>query len=197
MSDVKLTKTDLRQQQIKLTQLKEYLPTLRLKKSLLQVEVNLTKIKIDKLTSEKDNVKEEVLRFGSLLTEKSGIDPLDYVQVDHVIKHYENIAGVEIPIFERVVFPKEEYSLFDTPIWIDTAIEKMKKLVTLKENIFVEEEKKRALQKELNEVSIRVNLFEKVLIPRAESNIKKIKIFLGDQELAAVAQAKVAKTKIL
>ncbi|EKE08245.1 MAG: V-type ATP synthase, subunit D [uncultured bacterium] len=60
----------------------------------------------------------------------------------------------------------------------------------------VAEEKKRSLEKELREVSIRVNLFEKVLIPRAQENIKKIKIFLGDQQLSAVAQAKVAKKKI-
>jgi V/A-type H+-transporting ATPase subunit D len=42
-----------------------------------------------------------------------------------------------------------------------------------------------------------VNLFEKILIPRAQQNIKKIKIFLGDQLLAAVCQAKVSKQKIL
>jgi len=42
-----------------------------------------------------------------------------------------------------------------------------------------------------------VNLFEKVLIPRSQENIKKIRIFLGDQQLSAVAQAKVAKRKIL
>ncbi len=57
-------------------------------------------------------------------------------------------------------------------------------------------EKKRALQKELRDVSIRVNLFEKILIPRSQDNISKIRIFLGDQQLAAVAQAKVAKQKI-
>jgi V/A-type H+-transporting ATPase subunit D len=62
--------------------------------------------------------------------------------------------------------------------------------------ISIAEEKKIALEKELREVSIRVNLFEKILIPRCEENIKKIKIFLGDQLLAAVSQAKVAKTKI-
>ena len=45
-------------------------------------------------------------------------------------------------------------------------------------------------------MSIRVNLFEKILIPRALRNIKKIKVFLGDQQLAAVSQAKVAKAKI-
>jgi V/A-type H+-transporting ATPase subunit D len=41
-----------------------------------------------------------------------------------------------------------------------------------------------------------VNLFEKILIPRSQENIKKIRVFLGDQQLAAVAQAKVAKRKI-
>jgi V/A-type H+-transporting ATPase subunit D len=34
------------------------------------------------------------------------------------------------------------------------------------------------------------------LIPRAEANIRKIKVFLGDQLLAAVSRAKVAKSKI-
>jgi V/A-type H+-transporting ATPase subunit D len=57
-------------------------------------------------------------------------------------------------------------------------------------------EKLAALEKELREVSIRVNLFEKILIPRAVSNIKKIKVFLNDQQLEAVSQAKVAKAKI-
>ena len=41
-----------------------------------------------------------------------------------------------------------------------------------------------------------MNLFEKVLIPRADRNIRRIRIFLGDQQLAAVAQAKVSKKKI-
>jgi V/A-type H+-transporting ATPase subunit D len=34
------------------------------------------------------------------------------------------------------------------------------------------------------------------LIPRSTENIKKIRVFLGDQQLAAVSQAKVAKAKI-
>ena len=70
-------------------------------------------------------------------------------------------------------------------------------MVVIREKIHVAEEKKHALEKDLRDVSIRVNLFEKVLIPSSEQNIKKIKVFLGDQALAAVAQAKVAKQKIL
>ncbi|EKE22261.1 MAG: hypothetical protein ACD_7C00009G0002, partial [uncultured bacterium] len=72
---------------------------------------------------------------------------------------------------------------------------KLQEMISLKEKINVEEEKKRSLEKELKDVSIRVNLFEKILIPRTLKNIKKIKIFLGDQELAAISQAKIAKLK--
>jgi V/A-type H+-transporting ATPase subunit D len=94
------------------------------------------------------------------------------------------------------VFREPDYALFDTPVWTERAVELVSEVVILREKISIAEEKKRALEKELREVSIRVNLFEKILIPRAQENIKKIRIFLGDQQLASVAQAKVAKKKI-
>jgi V/A-type H+-transporting ATPase subunit D len=97
---------------------------------------------------------------------------------------------------QQVVFREPEYFLFDTPVWTDRATEMLRDLVTAREKITIAKEKRRALEKELREVSIRVNLFEKILIPRSQTNIKKIKIFLGDQQLAAVAQAKVAKRKL-
>jgi V/A-type H+-transporting ATPase subunit D len=123
-------------------------------------------------------------------------DVTSYAEILHVKKRYENVAGVEIPLLDKVVFRPNEYSLFDTPAWTDRATELLRELVTVRETINIGEEKRRALEKELRDVSIRVNLFEKVLIPRAEENIKKIRIFLGDQQLGAVAQAKVAKKKI-
>jgi V/A-type H+-transporting ATPase subunit D len=119
-----------------------------------------------------------------------------YADILLVKKTYENIAGVEIPLFGKVVFREPEYFLFDTPVWTDSATDLLRELITAREKINVAEEKRRALEKELREVSIRVNLFEKILIPRSTENIKKIRIFLGDQQLAAVAQAKVAKRKI-
>ena len=130
----------------------------------------------------------------------TGIDADNLFQaceVETVKKHYENIAGVEIPVFEEVVFPKPTYFLFDTSFWLESGIRGVQNLVETREKMTVISEKKRLLEKELREVSIRVNLFEKIMIPRKESNIKKIKIFLGDQQLAAVSQAKASKRKIL
>ena len=103
---------------------------------------------------------------------------------------------MEIPLLEKILFREPEYFLFDTPPWTDRAMAILRELVTVREKLAIAIEKKRALQKELRDVSIRVNLFEKILIPRSQGNISKIRIFLGDQQLAAVAQAKVAKQKI-
>ena len=195
MTDFKMTKNGLRSQQHVLKQLQTYLPTLQLKKTLLLIEVNQTKNRIDRLIDDFENRKKEVFDFCALLTSKNDLDPLHFSKVKHVQKTYENIAGVEIPKFEKVIFEESDYFLIDTPVWFDSAIEKVRQMITIKEKINCEEEKKRALEKELKDVSIRVNLFEKILIPRTQKNIKKIKIFLSDQELAAISQAKVAKMK--
>ena len=101
------------------------------------------------------------------------------------------------PIFEGIVFKRRPIPSSIPPSGLSRADPRHRRSVTVREKIKIAEEKKRVLEKELREVSIRVNLFEKILIPRALENIKKIKIFLGDQQLAAVSQAKVAKKKIL
>jgi V/A-type H+/Na+-transporting ATPase subunit D len=197
MEQLKLTKNELRKQQIKLSQLDLYLPTLKLKKAMLQAQINIATLQIVDAQKRLEYVKENVEKFKNLLTLHDNGNILHFLEVRHIKKTYENIAGVEIPNFEGVSFVDQNYFLFDTPLWMDSAIDKLKKLIISKENIKVLEEKKRALKNELRDVSIRVNLFEKVLIPRTNGNIKKIKIFLGDQQLAAVSQAKVAKMKML
>jgi V/A-type H+-transporting ATPase subunit D len=42
-------------------------------------------------------------------------------------------------------------------------------------------------------VSQRVNLFEKVLIPKTEANIQRIRVSLSDAERASIVRAKIAK----
>jgi len=197
VAELKLTKTELRVQQIKLAQLRKYLPTLQLKKALLQLEVNTVSEEIAKQAQELSSAREKVEKYVLLFSDQSASELIASVSIESVQKSYENIAGVEIPIFEKVQFINPQYSFFDTPVWLDSAIAGVQGLIIIRERLALSNEKKRALEKELREVSIRVNLFEKIMIPRALANIRKIRIFLGDQQLTAVAQAKVAKRKIL
>lgn len=196
MPEVKLTKNELRSQQTRLAQLQRYLPTLQLKKAMLQLEVQEARVEIVQLKTEQQSLRQAAESWAQLLSEKTSVDPVKATTVTSVKKRYENIAGVEVPYYEDIVFDELSYSLFDTPPWVDSAIIGLRGLSVASAKIIVVQEKKAALEKELREVSIRVNLFEKILIPRSLRNIKTIKVFLGDQQLAAVSQAKVAKNKI-
>lgn len=196
MAEIKLTKNELRTQQTKLAQLQKYLPTLQLKKAMLQVEVAEARAEIVHCEELYAKTHAHVEAYSALLSQKTSIEPTSILKILEVRKRYENIAGIEVPYFESLVFEETPYSLFDTPAWFDAVIAGLKALAEAWARIKIAQEKKTALEKELREVSIRVNLFEKILIPRALKNIKKIKVFLGDQQLAAVSQAKAAKKKI-
>ncbi len=58
------------------------------------------------------------------------------------------------------------------------------------------DEQVRLLDAELLATSQRVNLFEKVKIPETEENIKKISIYMADQQVSAVVRSKISKRKI-
>lgn len=197
MADVKLTKTELKSQKFRHDQLQKYLPTLQLKKALLQMEVNQAELEIEELLGHFDREDEKIKQFAALLSDKSASELFSAVTIERVEKSFENIAGVEIPIFEKVLFQPPAYALFDTPVWLESATQEVRNLLIVREKIRLARDKKKRLEQELRDVSIRVNLFEKILIPRAQENMKKIRVFLGDQQLSAVSQAKVAKQKIL
>ncbi|HPM07141.1 MAG TPA: V-type ATP synthase subunit D, partial [Treponemataceae bacterium] len=58
------------------------------------------------------------------------------------------------------------------------------------------EEQIRLLSRELRVTTQRVNLFEKVKIPETKAHIKKITVYLGDQQVAAVVRGKISKKNL-
>ncbi len=197
MAELKMTKNELRAQQNRLNQLFKYLPTLQLKKALLQAEVAEGRLERYTLEEQLDVEKRQVDEFAPLFTQNLPCDISHFAKIIKISKRYENIAGAEVPFFEGVTYAPITYNLFETPIWLEGAIMGLRRVSEANAKLMIVNEKLQLLEKELREVTIRVNLFEKILIPRAERNIKKIKVFLGDQQLAAVSQAKVAKMKII
>jgi V/A-type H+-transporting ATPase subunit D len=196
MTRLKLTKSSLRLQQSRLKQLQKYLPTLKLKKNLMQLELNEAKAEMETskaLYTTNLNLAE---KYGGIIQDNLQVDLLEILSKCTLDICSENIAGVEVPRLEKILFHNAEYSLFDTPIWFDSLLAKIKELIKTKLAFHVSEKRTISLRNELINVSIRVNLFEKVLIPKCEKDIKKIKIFLGDQELASIGQMKIAKRKI-
>ena len=52
------------------------------------------------------------------------------------------------------------------------------------------------LREELQITIQRIKLFEELKIPEAKDHIRIIRIFLGDQQTAAVVRGKIAKSKL-
>lgn len=196
MAEIKLNKTELKIQKTLLDQLTKYLPTLQLKKQQLQAEVENLRAMVSKIEKDIDSKKNEIKKWSVLFSEKLTIDLRQLILVEEIKKGSENIAGVEVPVFDGLVFQKADYSYFVMPVWIDKAVEELKNLITLRENFKIAQERLKLVEEELRQTNIKVNLFEKRMIPQCKENIKKIKIFLGDQEIAAICNAKIAKDKL-
>ena len=74
--------------------------------------------------------------------------------------------------------------------------ERLRDVAEQRTRVQVAGERVRLLEQAVRRTTQRVNLFERVLIPRAKESIKRIMIYLGDQERSSVANSKLTKAKI-
>ena len=191
---LKYDKTALKEQRDGLAKYRKFLPILQLKKMQLQVVIRQLEPVINKKMAELSAIAEGSRPWSRLLTDPQ-VDIGDFLRVEEVRTETDNIAGVEVAEFQEVVFQDETYSLFATPSWLDKAVVNLRQMIAVREEIRVLQEKENRIREELRTTAQRCNLFEKKLIPELKENIRKIKIFLGDQETAAVGRAKIAKAK--
>ena len=195
MAKIKLTKNELKVQKDALKMYKRYLPTLTLKKQQLQSEIRTIESKAKAVRKEKENLEQGFKDWIAVFSEKDAF-PEAIITVSNIRKSVGNIAGVEIPIYEGADFSRGDYDLYTTPLWVDIAANHMEKAISLDLEAEVLDEQVRLLEKELLATSQRVNLFEKVKIPETQENIKKISIYMGDQQVSAVVRSKISKRKI-
>ncbi|MBU1005974.1 MAG: V-type ATP synthase subunit D [Candidatus Omnitrophica bacterium] len=195
MAKIKFTKGELKRQRDALQQFERYLPILRLKKQQLQLEIRHIRERLDFKIQEIDTIEGEINDWAGLLNEAGDL-VAKWATPKSISRGILNIAGVDIPIFEAANFETPEYDLFLTPLWIDTAIEKIRQIVVLIEEEKIFKEQIAILGQELSITTQRVNLFEKVKIPECKENSRLIRIYLGDQQTNAVGRSKIAKSKI-
>ena len=195
MAKIKYTKTELKQQRDSLQRFQRYLPTLQLKKQQLQMEVRQLEIQIEEKAKEEETARTHLAGWIKLFAERVPFE--HYLSIDHVQRTVNNIAGVNIPVLKRVAFSRSTPDLFATDPWLDDALDVLEHLTRLRLERLTIEEQHRLLAQELRVTTQRVNLFEKVKIPEARENIRVIRIFLGDQQTAEVARAKMAKDRAM
>ena len=195
MAKIKLTKNELKRQKDALKRFERYLPTLMLKKQQLQMVIRQVEAEAREKRLDRDRVHTELNRWIDVFGEEAGVE--EKIHMRELVTSDGNIAGVDIPVFERIVFDVENYNLMETPLWVDRGIDALRSIIELDAQLQVLEIQQERLNEELRITTQRVNLFEKVKIPETRENIRRIRIYLGDQQTAAVVRGKIAKKNLV
>jgi V/A-type H+-transporting ATPase subunit D len=195
MPAVKLTKNELKREKDALKRYRRYLPTLILKKQQLQMVIRQVQGRLADETRKRKELIDGAASWLELFAEPFPFQ--EWLKVKSVQTEPSNIAGVEIPVFQSMDFMTESHDLFMTPPWVDEALSLFARLSRLDVEIGLLRKQVSLLEAELRVTSQRVNLFEKVKIPQAIESIRRIQIFLGDQQTAAVVIGKTAKKNLL
>lgn len=167
------------------------LPVLEAKETALRLEIKKLGGKISILEQDLEDL---LRRFSPL--ERLWTEMPELISVDKIIMTQRLVAGIRVPIIQRIEFEERPYSLFSLPSWIPGGIEILKDIVSKKLNIHIQ--KSILLQMEIarRKTTQKVNLYKKVQIPEFEEAISKIKRFLEDEENLSKSSQKILKNRM-
>lgn len=194
MAKLALNKTTLNREGRRLKAFKQFVPALDLKrKQLLSAR--------QEAVAALENNQEQLALLQQQVVEQlpmsadSKIDLNSLIQVKQLSISYVNLVGLELP--KLAVFEVEiaKYSVLLLPHWVDDFLNLQTKALRTEIEVKIYQQRLELLELGLQKTTQRLNLFDKVLIPEAQRNIRKIRIALSDAERAGVVRAKIAKNK--
>lgn len=194
---IALNKTTLKQQRDQAKTFKQFLPSLDLKRQQLLIALKAARKRLEELDAEMNDLSVRLEPLYPLLGSStiptlkiSGLIAVRGVRIES-----ENVVGTHLPVVREVDFGVNDYSTMATPFWLDHLVQSLQQMSRLRIEHQVAVRRFELLELAARRITQRVNLFEKVLIPQAEQNIRRIVIFLSDQERAAVVRSKISKGK--
>ena len=194
MPRLALNKTQLTRESKQLDTYERFLPSLDLKRRQLIAERNKARRDVLALRDEIEAVERSCgTEIPMAADARLNLDNI--VTVRHVELSQENLVGLKLPVLENVEVNRVGYAFLVRPHWIDALGNLIEELLNMKLRLQVFEQRLAILELAVKKTTQRVNLFDKVLIPRTRDNIRRIRIQLSDGEKAAVVNAKIAKRK--
>ena len=194
MARLALNKASLTKLQRQLKTYKDVLPALDLKRRQLLAEQAKAKRRLMDIRQQLEEL-EPLISSELLMLADHEIDLSDLVKVVGVDVVDENVMGTRLPKLDTFDIKVHNYALLGRPHWVERVVDALTTAVELRLQLQVAEQRQVLLNEAAQKITQRVNLFDKVLIPRAQANIKKIQIYLSDAERAAVVNSKIAKRK--
>ncbi len=196
MSKLALNKSSLHRQRARLKVFEHFLPSLDLKRRQVVMERARARQAAETSRRDLDALLDAIGRDLPMLA-NNGVDLTGLARVETVEVEEESLVGIRLPTLRRVEVLTRPYALLAKPHWVDAVAVRMERFLTLRLLAEVQEERLRRLDEAVRRLTQRVNLFEKVLIPRTREDIRRIRIHLADAERARVVQAKIAKRQRL
>jgi len=194
MAKLALNKSSLARESAQLAEFKRFLPSLELKRLQIMAERAKAKETVARLDLDyEQRFTDLASSLPMLANEQVPLEGL--VSLKETVRGEQNLSGTILPVLEDVELDTKPYSLLARPHWVDPYVKGMQELLRLNMEKEVAHERIERLIEAEAVISRRVNLFEKVLIPRAEKNIRKIRMALADSERDAVVRAKISKRK--
>ncbi|MBL8892235.1 MAG: V-type ATP synthase subunit D [Planctomycetaceae bacterium] len=192
-----LNKTTLKRTRDELKTYKKFLPSLDLKRQQLLAALKVARGELAESEAVYTKLEAIVAKtyplLGSSTMRTRNLGSL--IRVEEVVIEEENLVGTRLPVAKAVRFAMADYSRMVMPFWVDLLIDNLKTIAEQRILLQVRRQRVKLLDYAARKITQRVNLFEKVLIPQSEASIRKIVIFLSDQERAAVVRSKIAKNK--
>ncbi len=194
MARLQLSKSALAREQKNLKTYERFLPSLDLKRQQIMAERTRAARRLAETRRAIDACRTEAGEKIPMLASRD-VDLTGLAKISDVTLEVENVVGTRLPQLKEVKVEVRDYALMGKPLWVDAAAEMLRRMLELRVRVQVEERRLALLEEAVKTITQRVNLFDKVLIPRARQNIKRIRIYLSDMETAGVVRSKIAKRK--
>ena len=194
MPQLALNKTSLTRETRQLDTYQRFLPSLDLKRRQLIAERNKARRQVAATGAEIKGLEASAGESIPMAADRR-LDLDGLVKVASVEVSEENLVGLRLPVLVDVQLQRVAYSLLARPHWVDALASLLETLLQLRIRLSLEQQRLAVLEAAVKKITQRVNLFDKVLIPKAQDNIRRIRIKLSDTEKAAIVNAKIAKRK--
>lgn len=189
---IKLNKVSLREQKQKMALYQRFLPALEARKQQFLMQLAVVRKELREQERALTQLMADMALWAPLVRDMEGqLKP--FIEIRQVRVSMHNVAGLKIPLFDEVVFEDHSYSVFATSYSFEIVLKRLREAIRRREKLKILLKQERILADGFRKTSQRINLYEQRLIPECREALRKIAVYLQDQQAAAVGVAKVAK----
>lgn len=167
------------------------LPTLKAKETALRFEVMKSQDRLDTLLHDAEKQRRENDEHLMLWSEYPGLLKIEEIRFTHRL-----VAGVRIEIIDTLKFHVVKGALFHQRGWVVRGTDILREMVRLRLEADIERKNTEVLHEARKRATRKVNLYEKIQIPRYAEAIRRIRTFLDDKENLSRAAQKIVKRRV-